>query len=159
CTSLSKGLHIALLLHFARTTYAIAQLLEFDIVERDPDRRAAVEPARFDHAALGPVVDNPGQNSQTFRNLLHGYLLRSLALRSGDPILPAEPTDRADRVRSSCRAELAEPIELRDDLSIGQSSRQVANARDDRFRVADRLGPRSWQIHVDVGAGSALPAN
>src|SRR5919108_3833640 len=137
---------MGLLLHFARTTYAIAQLLHFDIVERDPDRRAAIEPARFDHTALGPVVNNTREDSQASRELVDGQLLGSLERRSRYSMLPADPPDRVERMTSSGRAELAEPIEFCDDLSIGQRSGEVANVRNDWLRIADSLGPWSRQI-------------
>ena len=60
---------------------------------------------------------------------------------------------------SPCRAEFSAPTELCDDLLIGQSAGQVANARNDGLRVADRLGPGPRQIHVDVAARTALPAD
>ena len=63
------------------------------------------------------------------------------------------------RVPSPSRTEFSEPAELRDDLLIGQSAGQVANAGNDRLGVADRLGPGWRQIHFDVAAGAALPTD
>src|SRR6185312_7309937 len=97
-------------------TYAIAKLLHLGIIETDPDRRAAIEAARLDDATLRPVVDDTRQDSQAFGKFLHGHFSRSLELRSRDPIFPTDPLDGVDRVTLACSTELAELIELRDDL-------------------------------------------
>jgi hypothetical protein len=93
----------------------------------------------LDHPTLYPVVHGPRLDPKSRGVFLHRQFIRSHELGSRDPMFPADPSDRMHRVALAGRAKFCEPAELRDDLLIGQSAGEVANAADDRLGVADRL--------------------
>jgi len=70
----------------------------------------------------------------------------------------ADPLDHLRGVRLACGTGMSFPVELVRDLGIEQAVSQIADAVDNRSRIAQAVCYVGRELHAEVGAGASLSA-
>src|ERR1700692_4684942 len=113
----------------------------------------------MDQPTLYPVIDNVIAGPKLFGDLLDGQFLGLLEHSRRDLMAFADPLDHLRRIRLARGTEITFSIELIPHLRIEEAASQIADAVDNRARIAYAVCYVRRKLHREVGAGAALPTD
>ena len=108
---------------------------------------------------LDPVVNYPDAHAKLFSHLLNGQFLFFLELHRRNPITPTDPVNRLCSKGESLRSTVASSIKLISDLCLRQTARQLTDSVDLRGRISKTVCSFRRELHLEIGASAALPAD